>query len=78
MTNKYPADCSACGSRVPANGGVLTKSGRRWDVRHTACAEGGSVTSVTTNSGYTATVNRRGMCEDAPCCGCCTGDLNIY
>lgn len=24
------------------------------------------------SSGQTATRNRRGRCEDAPCCGCCT------
>jgi hypothetical protein len=24
------------------------------------------------STGATITQNRRGICEDAPCCGCCT------
>ena len=78
--NKYPADCTTCGGRVPANGGVLTKQGRRWAVRHTACEAGGepAVLHATTSSGHTSSVNAAGMCEDAPCCGCCTGGMNVY
>ncbi|ALA11882.1 hypothetical protein SEA_PANAMAXUS_78 [Mycobacterium phage Panamaxus] len=31
----------------------------------------GAVT-IRTNSGAVLSVNARGRCEDAPCCGCCT------
>ena len=30
------------------------------------------LTVVRFSSGETMTVNSRGRCEDAPCCGCCT------
>ncbi|QJD52206.1 hypothetical protein PBI_JF4_77 [Mycobacterium phage JF4] len=30
------------------------------------------VHTITLNSGAVLTVNARGRCEDAPCCGCCT------
>ena len=70
--NKYPAACVACGVTVPANGGLLTRRGRVWRVRHIAC-DGGvpSVITVTLNSGVTLSRNARGRCIDAPCCGCC-------
>ena len=73
-TNKYPAPCAECGSRVPKNGGALVKEGRAWVVRHLACAEAGAprVVSATFNSGETVFVNSRGRCIDAPCCGCCS------
>jgi hypothetical protein len=77
-TNKYPAKCSKCGCHVPTNGGVLTGSKREgWSVAHLACenAAPGSeprVIEVRFNSGAVLTQNRRGRCEDAPCCGCCT------
>ena len=41
MVNKYTAQCETCGGTVPANGGTLTRNGRRWIVQHLACAESG-------------------------------------
>ena len=78
--NKYSAACATCSVEVPANGGTITREGRRWIVRHTACADAGApaVLHATTSSGHTSSVNARGMCEDAPCCGCCSGDMNVY
>lgn len=71
-TNRYPAACSACGATVPANGGTIRKSGRRWAVTHNACADGTPrVITVRFNSGATMSRNIRGRCIDAPCCGCC-------
>ena len=72
--NRYKASCSVCGSMVPANGGTLTKKGRNWDVRHLACDKGQSsvVSFYFEGSGKTMTRNAKGMCIDAPCCGCCT------
>ena len=78
--NKYKAQCTTCGAQVPARGGVLGKSGNRWTVQHLSCAEAGAPTVLTAtfNSGHTSTVNARGRCEDAPCCGCYTGGMNVY
>lgn len=71
--NRYASPCAVCGALVPALGGSLRRTGRNWEVRHPACAESGapSVIQVRT-SGWTGIRNRRGTCEDAPCCGCCT------
>jgi hypothetical protein len=72
MTNRYAASCAACGGRVPAKGGALTKVGGVWQVRHLACEHGPAVVTVRFAGGHTITRNARGTCEDAPCCGCCT------
>jgi IS5 family transposase len=61
--------------------------GRRWVVRHRECdpnprrrrgtkpARGGERVRVVQfrTSGGTFYRNAAGVCEDAPCCGCCTG-----
>ena len=88
--NRYAGICDVCDSPVPARAGVLgEKQGGRWRVRHTPCSLTVAgrgfdaarlmrpVSSIRLNSGYTATVNSRGRCEDAPCCGCCTGDMQV-
>jgi hypothetical protein len=73
MINKYPSQCETCGTRVPANGGTLHKQGRRWVVQHLSCQSSGQPEVVSfRTSGASWTQNRRGRCEDAPCCGCCT------
>ena len=72
--NKYPGRCYYCGATVPANGGHIWKVGRKWAVAHLDCDEHGEarVIEVRFSSGETMTVNSRGRCEDAPCCGCCS------
>jgi len=71
--NRYAARCSVCSNVVNENAGELQWSGRRWEVKHLACAASDtpSVIEIRT-SGGTFTRNARGTCEDAPCCGCCT------
>ena len=72
-TNKYAAGCTLCGNDVSPGAGTLSKVGRRWVVRHLACAAGApAVDTVRFNSGRSYYRNRGGRCEDAPCCGCCT------
>ncbi len=72
-TNKYPGPCEHCGQRVPAQGGTLRKEGRRWIVAHLSCGDTGTDrVIVIQTSGGTFYQNKRGRCEDAPCCGCCT------
>lgn len=73
MTNRYSGICEACGSDVPPNGGTVRKIGRRWIVRHLACdASGRSEVMEVRFGDRSFTRNKRGRCEDAPCCGCCT------
>ena len=74
MVNRFESICCYCHETVPANGGHLWKAGRAWRVSHLECGRTGRSEVVVTrfNSGATVTQNRRGRCEDAPCCGCCT------
>jgi hypothetical protein len=73
MLNKYPGTCAICNNTVPANGGRLQKRGRIWLVTHLSCtAESGAGVHTFRTSGGTFYRNKRGRCEDAPCCGCCT------
>lgn len=74
MVNKYPGTCCYCGGYVPVNGGNVSKHGRLWEVSHLACKSSGKAEVITTrfNSGAEVYQNRRGRCEDAPCCGCCS------
>ena len=75
MVNKYEGRCVVCGGRVPANGGILKRSRRtgRYYVKHLACNESGSsAVDAFVIGGKEYTRNKRGRCEDAPCCGCCT------
>jgi len=74
MVNKYAGECTYCQGTVPAQGGVVWRVGRRWLVGHLVCREerGPAVLVTRFSSGQTIMRNRRGRCEDAPCCGCCT------
>lgn len=75
--NRYPGRCAECDGPVAARAGVLERRGRRWTVKHLACADAGAPAVDTFvldpyGAARTFTRNRRGTCEDAPCCGCCT------
>ncbi len=74
MVNRYAGTCVVCGNRVPATAGTLQRDGRRWLVSHLACSEQGGAAIVVTrfSNGDERIQNRRGRCEDAPCCGCCS------
>jgi hypothetical protein len=72
MVNKYAGTCSVCGAEVPANGGQVTRRGRRWTVTHLACAAGRPSVTTFVIGGKSYTRNSKGRCIDAPCCGCCT------
>jgi hypothetical protein len=67
--NRYPGPCVACGTRVQAGRGTLEKQGSRFAVRCAACAPSAParVVPLPAHRAY----QRRGRCEDAPCCGCC-------
>ena len=72
MVNKFKARCAICGGEVPALGGNLYKAGGMWKVTHLACADGIAQVDTFNFGGKEYTRNKRGRCEDAPCCGCCT------
>lgn len=71
MINRYAAHCHYCAGKVPAAGGSLFKSAGAWRVAHLACQRGERVNTLVIG-GKEYTRNARGICEDAPCCGCCT------
>ena len=87
MVNRDPGKCSICSYNVPAGTGRAERAGARWKVTHMACAEFGGphpdmrdlpahgqvVSFYSPVTGKSWTRNARGLCEDAPCCGCCTG-----
>lgn len=71
--NRYAGPCAVCNARVPARGGVIRKEGKIWTVRHLVCDGSGEPEVVETRAGdWVGTRNAKGICEDAPCCGCCT------
>ncbi len=77
MRNKYAGACVGGGGHVPRFRGVLVRasSAQRWGLFHEQCNtadNGRGVSDVFTTSGGTFCRNKRGRCEDAPCCGCCT------
>lgn len=77
MRNKFSAACEGCGSTVKPGEGTLVKGfGRKWLVSHDTCPapSAGTRQVMTTrfSSGAVVYQNRRGRCEDAPCCGCCS------
>ena len=75
MVNKYTTKCEICGSLIPPGGGTIKKVGRHWVAKHLACAaaEAPQVDEYYfPSTGQRMTRNKKGLCEDAPCCGCCT------
>jgi hypothetical protein len=74
MLNKYSGTCFYCQGNVPAKGGECFKVQGRWAVAHLPCFESRQPEVVVTrfSSGAEIFQNRRGRCEDAPCCGCCS------
>lgn len=74
MVNKFAGKCQYCGGVVPAFGGVLSLENRKFKVAHLTCADSkeAGVDTFVFSSGHVAYRNKKGRCEDAPCCGCCT------
>jgi hypothetical protein len=75
LRNRYAGRCQSCGEYVRPRAGNLVKDeeGKRWLVYHLKCnAATESVSNEIITSGGTFYRNRKGRCEDAPCCGCCT------
>jgi hypothetical protein len=80
MTNRFESTCARCQQATPPGCGTLQKGKKasrrsRWSVICGDClpleADGVAIYHSPT-TGWTGTRNKRGRCEDAPCCGCCT------
>ena len=75
MVNKYTTRCEVCGNEIPPYGGTIKKVGRHWVAKHLACAAADAPMVdeyYFPSTGQRMTRNKNGICEDAPCCGCCT------
>lgn len=73
MTARFPGDCRGC--RGPITPGDLIVNLGRGRNYHVNCNDpGGSevIEFYFPSTGNRAYRNRKGRCEDAPCCGCCT------
>lgn len=75
-TNKYPGTCVDCGATVAAGAGRTWKGRGGWKVSHGGTCTGRAATprvvTFRLNSGAEVYRNANGICEDAPCCGCCS------
>ena len=70
MTAKYPGKCSKTGRDIlPGDRIIYNRMNRK------AVLVSGTRTATFSANGVSTTIyrNARGLCEDAPCCGCCTG-----
>ena len=87
MVNRYKGKCTFCGQVVKARKGLLLGRRGAYSVAHNSCYEAApdnegeatalalsrsNVVVTTFSSGKSVYRNRRGRCEDAPCCGCCS------
>jgi hypothetical protein len=68
-SNRYRAQCGTCRVWTAPGGGTIAKRAGRWVVTCGSCS-GDSHADDALSGAYTVGA-RRGMCEDAPCCGCC-------
>jgi hypothetical protein len=83
LTARFASTCAACGDSIVP--GTLIVGGKGTPYVHTDCtapvfvgtparrgrpATGSTYTRF--SSGAEVFTNRRGRCEDAPCCGCCS------
>lgn len=69
MRAKYPGKCSRSGARInPGDYIIFNTASRTAELQPDA----DRITFYGEHGPQHFTRNRRGRCEDAPCCGCCT------
>ena len=68
MISKYSGTCRDCGEKI--NKGDRINWSRATGAVHENCESGSMV--IRFSSGAEIYRNRKGRCEDAPCCGCCS------
>jgi len=78
MIAKYPGKCSISGARINRGDHIVFDT----VTRKTWFSEPGDCQIIPTKSNYVSDIysiggreyyrNKRGLCIDAPCCGCCS------
>jgi len=69
MRAKYPGKCSRSGARINPGDFILFNTASRTAELQ---PDADRITFYGEHGPKHFTRNRRGRCEDAPCCGCCT------
>ena len=69
MTAKYPGKCSKTGRDILPGDRIIYN---RMSRKATLVSGTRSATFYANGTATTVYRNARGLCEDAPCCGCCT------
>ena len=76
MVAKYAGKCVVTGAAIRPGDTITYSKGAGSTLVSRAAqgapAEGRYISDVIRTSGGTFYRNKRGRCEDAPCCGCCT------
>lgn len=71
MVARFPGSCKGCA--FPILPGDLIAYVRKGTVYHVDCEKNKEVvTTYFPSSNTTVFRNAKGICEDAPCCGCCS------
>lgn len=70
MTARYNGRCASCNGAI-RRGMTITWDRTRKRAYHPDC-EASGIDYTIFASGDVSFRNRRGRCEDAPCCGCCS------
>ena len=72
MKARYAGACAVTGARINVGDTICYSSATKKAVLVSSVAETGAyISDVIRTSGGTFHRNKRGRCEDAPCCGCC-------
>ncbi len=80
MVSKFSSNCRGCGGRIRQGETIVKNKNKVWVCAN--CGDGQATAAPAATFGARSYRARRsnGMCEDAPCCGCCgpQGDGDYY
>ena len=71
LVARYSGTCRTCAAPI-RRGETIVYAGRGLTFHQSCAAPGAEIVVTRFSSGAIVTRNARGICEDAPCCGCCT------
>lgn len=72
MIARYAGVCADTGAAIRSGDTIRYDRATKRSVLVSKAADGKYVSDVFRTSGGTFFRNKKGRCEDAPCCGCCT------